>query len=101
MYYAKTSGKAGFQIFEQEMKESTSQRLLLEQELRRALELNQFEIHYQPQLDTETEQLIGVEALIRWNHPQLGQVSPAAFIPVAEHSRLILEMDRRTLRRAC
>ncbi|HEX5514991.1 MAG TPA: EAL domain-containing protein [Gammaproteobacteria bacterium] len=101
MYYAKTSGKAGFQIFEQEMKESTSQRLLLEQELRRALELNQFEIHYQPQFDTETEQLIGVEALIRWNHPRLGQVSPAAFIPVAEHSRLILEMDRRTIRRAC
>lgn len=101
MYHAKTSGRSGFQVFEQEMNESTSQRLLLEQELRRGLELDQFEIHYQPQLDSDTEQLVGVEALIRWNHPDLGQVSPAVFIPVAEHSRLIVELDRRTLRRAC
>ncbi len=101
MYHAKTSGRSGLQIFEPEMNQTTNQRLLLEQELRRGLEQDQFEIYYQPQLDSMTEQLVGLEALIRWKHPTLGQVSPAVFIPVAEHSRLILELDRRTLRRAC
>ena len=101
MYHAKTSGRSGLQIFEPEMNQTTNQRLLLEQELRRGLEQDQFEIYYQPQLDSMTEQLVGLEALIRWEHPTLGQVSPAVFIPVAEHSRLILELDRRTLRRAC
>jgi diguanylate cyclase (GGDEF)-like protein/PAS domain S-box-containing protein len=100
MYHAKNSGR-DFQIFEREMNADTDQRLMLEQELRRCLELGQLQIHYQPQLDCVSERLVGVEALIRWNHPTLGQVSPGVFIPIAEHSRLILQMDRRTLQLAC
>src|SRR5699024_9087088 len=100
MYHAKSAGK-DFQIFQQEMNADTNQRLVLEQELRRGLELGQLKIHYQPQLDCATERLTGVEALTRWTHPTLGEISPDAFIPIAEHSRLILQMDRRTLRLAC
>jgi diguanylate cyclase (GGDEF)-like protein/PAS domain S-box-containing protein len=101
MYRVKNSGKDDFQIFSQEMNAGMSQRLLLEQELRRGMESGELEICYQPQIDSETAQLVGVEALIRWNHPRLGQIPPSVFIPIAEDSRLILEMDRLTLQRAC
>jgi diguanylate cyclase (GGDEF)-like protein/PAS domain S-box-containing protein len=101
MYRAKNGGKNGFRIFSPDMTQATAERLLLEQELRRSLDSDQFDIFYQPQIDSVTERVVGVEALIRWNHPQLGQVPPDTFIPIAEDSRLILELDRRTLRRAC
>ncbi len=101
MYRVKSIGKDGLHVFSHDMNTSVTQRLLLEQDLRRALESDEFEIHYQPQVDAQTEQLVGVEALVRWNHPSLGRLAPAEFIPVAEESRLIIELDRLTLARAC
>src|SRR5690606_6710453 len=70
-------------------------------DMRRALENGEFEICYQPQVDATTEVLVGVEALVRWNHPTLGRLAPAEFIPVAEDSRLIIDLDRLTLSCAC
>jgi diguanylate cyclase (GGDEF)-like protein/PAS domain S-box-containing protein len=101
MYHVKSTGKDGYHIFSNEMTAPVTQRLLLEQDMRRGLENSEFAIHYQPQVDTLTERLVGVEALVRWNHPELGQLAPNEFIPVAEDSRLIVELDRLTLARAC
>ncbi len=80
---------------------NATHRLMLEQDMRRALEHDEFEVCYQPQMDVMSEQMIGVEALVRWNHPTLGRLAPAEFIPVAEDSRLIIELDRLTLSKAC
>jgi diguanylate cyclase (GGDEF)-like protein/PAS domain S-box-containing protein len=101
MYRVKNTGKDAYHIFSHDMTISATQRLLLEQDMRRALENDEFEIYYQPQMDTHTEQLVGLEALIRWNHPAMGLLAPAEFIPVAEDSRLIVELDRLTLTAAC
>ncbi len=101
MYRVKNSGKDGHHVFSHDMTILATQRLLLEQDMRRALENDEFEIYYQPQMDTQTEQLVGLEALIRWNHPSMGHLAPAEFIPVAEDSRLIIELDRLTLMAAC
>jgi diguanylate cyclase (GGDEF)-like protein/PAS domain S-box-containing protein len=101
MYRVKNTGKDGFHVFSHDMTASATQRLLLEQDMRRALESGEFDICYQPQVDAHTERLVGVEALVRWNHPALGRLAPAEFIPIAEDSRLIIELDRLTLARAC
>lgn len=101
MYRVKNTGKDGYHVFSHDMTVTATQRLLLEQDMRRALENGEFDIHYQPQVDARTEQLVGVEALVRWNHPSLGKLAPAEFIPVAEDSRLIIDLDRLTLSRAC
>lgn len=97
MYRAKNIGKDGYQLYSPEMHAGTSERLQLEQDMRKALEQDEFEILYQPQVETDTGRLLGVEALIRWRHPTLGLLTPAQFIPVAEDSRLIIELDRATL----
>jgi EAL domain-containing protein (putative c-di-GMP-specific phosphodiesterase class I) len=101
MYRVKNTGKDGYHVFSHDMTVSATQRLMLEQDMRRALENNEFEVYYQPQVDTLTERLVGLEALVRWNHPAMGQLAPAEFIPVAEDSRLIVELDRLTLSAAC
>ena len=101
MYRVKNTGKDGYHVFSHDMTISATQRLMLEQDMRRALENNEFEVYYQPQVDTHTERLVGLEALVRWNHPAMGRLAPAEFIPVAEDSRLIVELDRLTLGAAC
>lgn len=101
MYRIKNSGKNGSILFNAEMNGSISRRHSLEQDLRKALQNNELEICYQPLVDTEKTRLYGVEALIRWNHPLYGRLSPAEFIPIAEDSRLIIEIDRQTMRNAC
>ncbi|WP_019530702.1 EAL domain-containing protein [Dasania marina] len=101
MYQVKNTGKDGVKIFNPDMNDNPTQRLMLEQDIRRAIELDEFDICYQPQVDTLTETVCGVEALIRWNHPTLGRLSPIEFIPIAEESRLIIEIDKYTLRKAC
>ncbi|WP_018878920.1 EAL domain-containing protein [Thioalkalivibrio sp. ALE9] len=100
MYREKSTGKTGVRVYSPDMGGHPPRRLQLEQDMRRALERDEFHILYQPQVDTETGQMVGVEALIRWDHPQLGLLGPAEFIPVAEDTRLIVDLDRLTLRTA-
>jgi diguanylate cyclase (GGDEF)-like protein len=90
MYRAKKAGRNSYQFFTAELQLDAARTLLLDNELRRALERAQFELYYQPQLSLSSGQVVGVEALLRWRHPELGQVSPADFIPVAESSGQIL-----------
>jgi len=101
MYHAKEQGRNNFQFFSPEMNLRAVERHRLETELRLALEQEQFVLHYQPQADIRSGRLVGVEALIRWQHPQRGLVPPNSFIPVAEESGLIELIGRWALRTAC
>jgi len=93
MYKAKEIGRDTYQFYDKKMSESALNRVILEKNLKIALQENQFEAFYQPQIDTTTGEIIGAEALIRWNSPKLGFVSPADFIPVAEQTKLIIKID--------
>lgn len=98
MYRAKQEGRQGYRFFTQEMQARSSRNLQLVNALRHALELEQLEVYYQPQVSILDRQIIGAEALLRWRHPELGMVSPAEFIPVAEYSGLILAIGEWVLR---
>lgn len=101
MYQAKAEGRNNFQFFDVGMHHEVEERIYLEKALRQALSGKQFELVYQPQLAAQTGNIIGMEALIRWNHPQRGTISPADFIPVAESSGLILGIGEWVLYTAC
>jgi predicted signal transduction protein with EAL and GGDEF domain len=101
MYHAKGQMKNNFQFYKQSMNEAAVRKLSLENSLRRALERNEFVLHYQPQLDLRTGGIVGMESLIRWNHPVRGMISPAEFVPLAEETGLILPIGRWALRTAC
>ncbi len=101
LYHAKDSGRNNFQFYSPSLNATAFQRLSLETSLRKAIERNEFVLHYQPQVQARDGRLIGVEALIRWNHPDLGLVYPGQFVPVAEETGLILEIDDWVLRQAC
>lgn len=101
MYYAKKLGKNNYQFFTPEMNSSAQKYLKLEKHLRRALEQDEFVLHYQPQVDVKTGMIIGMEALIRWMSPELGMVSPADFIPLAEDTGLIAPIGAWVLKMAC
>jgi predicted signal transduction protein with EAL and GGDEF domain len=101
MYHAKQQGKAAYQYYSAEMNVASVERLTLESGLRRALEEERLEVHYQPQIDVASRRIVGAEALLRWNDPVRGPISPATFIPIAEDGGLILQIGEWVLRRAC
>lgn len=101
MYEAKAKGKNGYAIFHAGMNAAAQRRMLIESGLRRALERDELTLHYQPQSSLSTGQVTGMEALLRWRSPELGTVSPAEFIPVAEQCGLIQAIGLWVLRSAC
>jgi diguanylate cyclase (GGDEF)-like protein/PAS domain S-box-containing protein len=101
MYEAKKRGRNNYQFFRRDMQVRLADRQLLEGDLRYALGQNEFLLHYQPKFNLQTGQITGVEALIRWVHPQRGMVPPAQFVPIAEECGLILPIGRWVLLEAC
>lgn len=101
MYHAKHQGKNRYAVFQAEMEQRAQRRLRMEANLRRALQNEELYLHYQPQIDLRSGRIVGVEALIRWNCREMGQLSPAEFIPVAEESGIIVDLGRWVLQSAC
>ncbi len=101
MYRAKALGKARYQVFTQEMRERAVSLMSLENDLRGAVEREELRVFYQPIISVADEHVTGFEALVRWEHPEHGLVSPAEFIPIAEDTGLIIDLDRWVLKEAC
>jgi len=101
MYHAKENGRNNYKFFEQSMNARAVQRQSVEASLRRALERHEFVLHYQPKINLHSGTIVGVEALIRWQHPQRGLLAPAQFVSIAEDCGLILPIGRWVLREAC
>lgn len=101
MYRAKQQGKNNYQLYSPSMNTKAMVRLTLESAMRHALERDEFQLYYQPLLDFETNQITGAEALVRWCHPEMGIISPADFLPLAEETGLIIPIGERLLHMAC
>lgn len=101
MYRAKETGRNNFQFYTSEMNERALERLRIEGDLRNALERNEFVLYYQPQVDLRTREIVGVEALIRWQHPEFGMVPPMRFIGLAEETGLIVPIGAWAIQEAC
>ncbi len=101
MYKAKEAGRKSYMVYDQQMNEVFTERIMIEKHLQGALDEKEFELYYQPQLDIATKKISGFEALLRWNSPVLGKVSPLKFIKVAEDTHFIIPLGTWVLQRAC
>ncbi len=101
MYRAKEAGRGGFQFYDRSMNARALERLVMETMLRRALERSEFVLHYQPRVSLATGQIVGAEALIRWQHPERGLVSPREFITLAEETSLVIPIGEWSLAEVC
>jgi diguanylate cyclase (GGDEF)-like protein/PAS domain S-box-containing protein len=101
MYNAKGMGRNNYQVYHAVAEESSQQRMALETNLRKAEDNGELRVYYQPQIDVQSEDIVGMEALVRWEHPELGMISPGFFIPLAEETGLIIGIGEWVLRTAC
>jgi predicted signal transduction protein with EAL and GGDEF domain len=101
MYRAKSRGRACHEVFDADLRRQAMQRMDTESALRRGVGLQEFVVHYQPEVDMETRRVVGVEALVRWDHPDHGLTSPANFLPVAEETGLIVAIGEQVLLQSC
>lgn len=101
MYHAKAQGKNNFKFFTEDINKSTVERFLLENRFRQALDKLEFHLNYQPKVDMKTGRIAGMEALLRWYHPEQGSVKPGLFIPLAEETGLVVPLGAWALREAC
>jgi len=101
MYKVKSHGKNGYAVYTSDMLNNSIEELKLETDLRKALDNNEFILHYQPQICNKSKEIVGVEALIRWNHPKLGLIYPDKFINLAEETGLIIQIGEWVIRQAC
>ena len=99
MYKAKEHGRNTYQFYSSDMTEMAFERVLMETSMRFALEKEEFVVHYQPQIDARLDKIVGMEALVRWNHEKMGLVSPSTFIPLAEETGLIIALDQWVMKR--
>ncbi|MBC8316623.1 MAG: EAL domain-containing protein [Desulfobulbaceae bacterium] len=101
MYHAKDTGRNNYQFYEESLNAVVTERFSIEKDLRKALEQNEFLLYYQPQINLATRKIVGAEALIRWIHPQKGMIPPDKFIPIAEESGIIIDINKWVIQTAC
>lgn len=94
MYKAKEGGRNNFQFYSSEMTEHALERMMMKTSIKQAIEKDEFIVHYQPQMDVLSGKIVGLEALVRWQHPEMGLLLPGAFIPLAEETGMVVEIDR-------